>query len=144
MKFAAATNNQHKLAEMRRILERMGHTVLSQKEAGVHLEPEEDGDTFAANAVIKAKDTDTVVTGRSLNSPVRILKNPMSRQYIKLEAEAASRDELEKLTLGGLRRAVFEGDMKTGSVMMGQIAGLCKEIRPLKDILDSLDRKSVV
>ena len=90
------------------------------------------------NAVIKAKDTDTVVTGRSLNSPVRILKNPMSRQYIKLEAEAASRDELEKLTLGGLRRAVFEGDMKTGSVMMGQIAGLCKEIRPLKDILDSL------
>lgn len=55
MKFAAATNNQHKLAEMRRILERMGHTVLSQKEAGVHLEPEEDGDTFAANAVIKAK-----------------------------------------------------------------------------------------
>ena len=90
------------------------------------------------NAVIKAKDTDTVVTGRSLNSPVRILKNPMSRQYIKLETEAASRDELEKLTLGGLRRAVFEGDMKTGSVMMGQIAGLCKEIRPLKDILDSL------
>lgn len=90
------------------------------------------------NAVIKAKDTDTVVTGRSLNSPVRILKNPMSRQYIKLEAEAASRDELEKLTLGGLRRAVFEGDMKTGSVMMGQIAGLCKTIRPLKDILASL------
>ena len=55
MTFAAATNNAHKLAEMRRILERMGHTVLSQKEAGVHLEPEEDGETFEANAAIKAE-----------------------------------------------------------------------------------------
>lgn len=89
-------------------------------------------------AVIKAKDTDTVVTGRSLNSPVRILKNPMSRQYIKLEAQATNREELEKLTLGGLRRAVFDGDMKTGSVMMGQIAGLCHEVRPLADILEAL------
>ncbi|MGN1276359.1 MAG: nitronate monooxygenase [Floccifex sp.] len=89
-------------------------------------------------AVLKAKDTDTVVTGRSLNSPVRILKNPMSRQYIKLEKEAANRDELEKLTLGGLKRAVFDGDMKTGSVMMGQIAGLIHEIRPLKVIFEDM------
>ena len=62
----------------------------------------------------------------------------MSRQYIKLEAQAANREELEKLTLGGLRRAVFDGDMKTGSVMMGQIAGLCHEVRPLADILEAL------
>ena len=55
MEWIAATNNAHKLAEMRRILERMGHTVLSQREAGVHLEPEEDGETFEANAVIKAE-----------------------------------------------------------------------------------------
>ena len=78
------------------------------------------------------------MTGRSLNSPVRILKNPMSRQYIQLEAQAANREELEKLTLGGLRRAVFGGDMKTGSVMMGQIAGLCHEIRSLEEILHDL------
>lgn len=85
-------------------------------------------------AVLKAKDTDTVVTGRTLNTPVRILKNPMSREYLKLEHTGAPREEMEKLTLGGLRRAVFEGDMKTGSVMMGQVAGLCKEIRPLSEI----------
>lgn len=85
-------------------------------------------------AVLKAKDTDTVVTGRTLNTPVRILKNPMSREYLKLEHTGAPRDEMEKLTLGGLRRAVFEGDMKTGSVMMGQVAGLCKEIKPLSQI----------
>ena len=55
MEFVAATNNAHKLKEMRRILERMGHTVLSQKEAGVCLDPEENGTTFAENACIKAK-----------------------------------------------------------------------------------------
>ena len=69
----------------------------------------------------------------------------MARQYIKLEEQAANREELEKLTLGGLRRAVFDGDMKTGSVMMGQIAGLCHEIRPIQEILQGLmkDTKNV-
>lgn len=90
------------------------------------------------NAVIKAKDTDTVVTGRSMNSPVRILKNKMSREYIQLEADAANREELEKLTLGALRKAVFDGDMQMGSVMMGQIAGMCKEIKPMQTILDDM------
>lgn len=89
-------------------------------------------------AVIKAKDTDTVVTGRSMNSPVRILKNKMSREYIRLEAEANSREDLEKLTLGALRKAVFEGDMQMGSVMIGQIAGLCKTIKPVQQILDDM------
>ncbi|MBQ0065965.1 MAG: nitronate monooxygenase [Firmicutes bacterium] len=89
-------------------------------------------------AVIKAKDTDTVVTGKSLNSPVRIYKNAMSRQYLKLEKEAANREELEKLTLGALRKAVFEGDIKNGSVMMGQIAGLVREVRPMKEILEDM------
>lgn len=95
-------------------------------------------------AVIKAKDTDTVVTGRSLNSPVRILKNKMSREYIKLESQANNREELEKLTLGALRKAVFDGDMKMGSVMMGQIAGLCKEMKPMQEILDGIMEDSKV
>lgn len=85
-------------------------------------------------AVIKAKDNDTVVTGRSLNAPVRILKNQMSRHYLALEKSCASQEELEKLTLGALRRAVFDGDIQNGSVMMGQIAGLCNQIKPLTKI----------
>lgn len=93
-------------------------------------------------AVIKAKDMDSVVTGRSVGAPVRILKNQMSIEYLKLEQKGAPREEMEKLTLGGLRRAVFEGDMKTGSVMIGQVAGLCKEIKPLKDILETLVKES--
>lgn len=85
--------------------------------------------------LIKAKDNSTTVTGRSLNAPVRIIKNQMAREYLKLESEAASREELEQITLGGLRRAVTDGDMKTGSVMAGQVCGQLKEVRPVADII---------
>ena len=88
--------------------------------------------------LIKAKDNSTTVTGRSLNAPVRIIKNQMAREYLKLESEAASREELEQITLGGLRRAVTDGDMKTGSVMAGQVCGQLKEVRPVADIIKSI------
>lgn len=93
-------------------------------------------------AVLKAKDLDSVVTGRSAGAPVRILKNQMALQYLKLEAVAAPKEELEKLTLGGLRRAVNEGDIKHGSVMIGQVAGMVHEIKPVKDILETLVKES--
>ena len=73
---------------------------------------------------------------------VRILKNQMSRKYVQLEKEAAGRDELEALTLGALRRAVLEGDIANGSVMMGQVAGMCKEILPLEQIFDTICRQA--
>ncbi|MDK2807775.1 MAG: enoyl-[acyl-carrier protein] reductase [Clostridiales bacterium] len=78
-------------------------------------------------AVIKAKDIDSKVTGRSTGHPVRTLRNKQTREYLRLEAEGASFEELEHLTLGGLRKAVVEGDVINGSVMAGQIAGLVKE-----------------
>lgn len=108
----------------------IGTVLLASEECPIHQNYKE--------AVLKAKDTDTVITGRSLNAPVRILKNKMARSYLELEKEAKDRMELEKLTLGGLRRAVFEGDVENGSVMMGQIAGLVKEIRPVKAILEDI------
>lgn len=94
------------------------------------------------HAVIKAKDMDSVVTGRSLGAPVRVLKNQMTMEYLKLEQRNVEREEVEKLTLGGLRRAVFDGDMKTGSVMIGQVAGMCKEVQPLHVILETLIKES--
>lgn len=112
----------------------VGTCLLASEECPIH--------EAYKNAVLKAKDTDTVVTGKTLNTPVRILKNSMSRQYLKLERSGAKPEEMEKLTLGGLRRAVFEGDMKTGSVMMGQVAGLCKEIRPLALIFEAMMQDS--
>ena len=89
-------------------------------------------------AILKAKDSDTVVTGRSIGGPVRVLKNKMSREYLALEKRGATLEELEKVTLGGLRRAVLEGDMEKGSVMSGQVAGMLHEIRPVREIFESL------
>ncbi|MBQ8148088.1 MAG: nitronate monooxygenase [Lachnospiraceae bacterium] len=89
-------------------------------------------------ALIKARDNSTTVTGRSLDAPVRILKNDMAREYIKVERNGGTREELEQFTLGGLRRAVLEGDVKNGSVMAGQVCGQLKEIQPLSVILDNL------
>ena len=98
------------------------------------------------NELIRARDNSTTVTGRSLQAPVRIIKNAMAREYLKLEAQAASREELEQITLGGLRRAVVDGDVKNGSVMAGQVCGQLTEIRPVADILKTLyeDAKKVV
>lgn len=89
-------------------------------------------------AVVKAKGTDAVVTGRIGGTPVRVLKNKMTREYIKQEKAGADVMELEKFTLGSLRRAVFEGDTETGSLMAGQTCGQLKEIRPVREIFEEL------
>ena len=79
-----------------------------------------------------------MVTGRSVGGPVRCLKNRMTREYLALEKRGASLEELERVTLGGLRRAVFDGDTDTGSVMAGQTAGMLREIRPVREIFEEL------
>lgn len=88
--------------------------------------------------IITAKDIDSVVTGRSTGHPVRTLRNANTREYLKLEQAGAGFEELEMLTLGGLRRAVVEGDIKTGSVMAGQIAGLIKKRQSCREIIQEL------
>lgn len=93
-------------------------------------------------AVLDASDTDTTVTGRRNGAPVRSIKNPMIKKYVKLENENASRDQLEELTLGSLRKAVHEGDVENGSVMAGQICGMLTEIRSTKNIIESLMKES--
>ena len=89
-------------------------------------------------ALLKSRDNSTTVTGRSLDAPVRILKNDMAREYIKVERSGGTREDLEQFTLGGLRRAVLDGDVKNGSVMAGQVCGQLKEIQPLATILNNL------
>ena len=89
-------------------------------------------------AVLKAGANDTVVTGRSTGAPVRVLKNKMSQEYLRLEKNSPPLEELEKLTLGSLRRAVFDGDLDTGSFMAGQVAGMVHEIKPLRKIFEEL------
>ena len=89
-------------------------------------------------ALIKAGANDTVVTGRSTGAPVRVLKNKMARQYLEMEKENMPLAEREKLTLGSLRRAVFDGDLDTGSFMSGQVAGMLTEIKPLRQIFEEM------
>lgn len=93
--------------------------------------------------VIKAKDIDTQVTGRSTGHPVRQLRNPMTRKYLKMEAEGASSEELELMTLGSLRRAVVDGDLEEGSFMAGQIAGLVNKRQSCKEIIKEMMNEAV-
>ena len=88
--------------------------------------------------ILNANDTDTIVTGRSTGAPVRVLKNKMAREYIRLSDKGATLEELERLTLGSLRRAVFDGDVERGSFMAGQISGLIKDKRTIKQIIEDL------
>lgn len=88
--------------------------------------------------IIKARDIDSAVTGRSHGHPVRCLRNQMTRQYVKLEQEGKTFEELEYLTLGTLRKAVLEGDVDNGTVMAGQIAGLIKKEQTCKEIIEEM------
>ena len=108
----------------------LGTCLLASEECPIHPNYKE--------AILKASDNDTIVTGRIGGTPVRILKNRMAREYVKQEKAGADKMELEKYTLGSLRRAVFEGDTKSGSLMAGQVAGMLHEIRPLRAILEEL------
>ena len=88
--------------------------------------------------IIKAKDIDSKVTGRSTGHPIRVLRNQMTKEYLQLEKEGASFEELEKLTLGALRKAVVEGDVVNGSLMAGLSAGLVKEEFSCRELIQKL------
>ena len=108
----------------------VGTCLLASQECPIHQNYKE--------AVLGAKGSDTVVTGRIAGTPVRILKNKMAREYVTLEKAGADKLELEKYTLGSLRRAVFEGDTDYGSLMAGQVVGQLHKIRPLRQIFEEL------
>lgn len=90
------------------------------------------------NSIIKASSNQVTVTGYSISMPVRLIKNEMSRKYLELERKGTDKMELEKYTLGSLKKAVLDGDVKTGSVMAGLVVGQIKEIRPVKQIIESI------
>ena len=90
------------------------------------------------NAILKAKDRDAVVTGRSGGAPVRALKNKLTKEYTRLEKEGASFEEIEALGVGGLRRAFEEGDVENGSLMAGQSAAMVNNILPCREIVEDL------
>lgn len=108
----------------------MGTRFVVTKECQVHPAYKE--------RIIRAKDIDTRVTGRSTGHPIRALRNDMTKAYLQKEQEGASTEELELLASGALKRAVQEGDIHNGSLMSGQIAGLIKEEVSCKQLIDTL------
>lgn len=108
----------------------MGTRFLVAKECVVH-------DNYKQK-VIAAKDIDSEVTGRSTGHPVRSIRNKMTREYLKMEQEGATLEELEQLTLGSLRKAVVEGDVVDGTIMAGQIAGMVKKEQTCKEIMEEI------
>ena len=112
----------------------MGTCFVVTKESQVH--------ENYKKCILKAKDIDTRVTGRSTGHPVRAIRNQMTREYLRREQEGASFEELENLTLGGLRKAVVEWDVVSGSVMSGHIAGLVKEELSCKELIQKLVRET--
>lgn len=114
----------------------MGTRFLTTRECIIHPNYKE--------KVLKAKDIDTVVTGRSTGHPIRCIRNKMTRAYLAGEKEGLSFEELETMTIGGLRKAVQEGDVDQGSLMAGQIAGMvnkeqtCQEM--IQEIMDEAEK----
>ena len=112
----------------------MGTVFAASREAAVHENYKQ--------RILKAKDIDSEVTGMSLGHPIRSLRNRMTREYLRMEKEGATFEELESLTVGTLRKAVVEGDVMDGTVMAGQIAGMIKEEKSCRDIIEGIMRQA--
>ena len=112
----------------------LGTRFLASVEAPVHERYKQ--------AILKASDRATIVTGRTLGRPVRCLLNKLTRTLAKYEAEGRPPEEFESLAVGGLRRAVYEGDLEGGSLMAGQVAGLIHEIKPVAEIIEEMVREA--
>lgn len=112
----------------------MGTHFVATKESMVH--------ENYKKAILKAKDIDSRVTGRTTGHPVRALRNQMTKQYLDMEKAGASFEELEHLALGGLRRAVVDGDVVNGSVMAGQSAAMVKEILSCEELIQKLVKET--
>lgn len=108
----------------------MGTRFIVAKESIVHENYKE--------RILKAKDIDSEVTGRSTGHPIRVLRNKMTREYLKMEEKGVGSEELELLTLGSLRKAVIDGDVVNGSLMAGQIAGMIQQEQTCKEMIEEI------
>ncbi len=108
----------------------MGTRFLATKECHIHQNWKD--------SVVKASDRDTVVTGRPTGHPVRVLKNRLAKMFLELEEKCAPASEYEKLGTGKLKAASVDGDVEMGSLMSGQIAGLIKEEKTVKEVIEEI------
>jgi enoyl-[acyl-carrier protein] reductase II len=112
----------------------MGTRFVCSEECTVHFNYKQ--------ALVKAADRSTVVTGQSIGAPVRVIKNKLTKLYEEWEKDFVdgrkTREEIEELGIGRLKAACLDGDVENGSVMAGQIAGLIREVKPVKEIISDI------
>ena len=108
----------------------MGTRFMCAQECTVHDKVKE--------MVIKSKDRDTVVTGRSTGHPVRVLLNKLARKFMDAEDQRIHPEEIEKMGIGRLRAAMVDGDVEMGSVMAGQVSAMVQKIQPAKEIIEEI------
>jgi enoyl-[acyl-carrier protein] reductase II len=113
----------------------MGTRLLASTEATVH-------DNYK-QAILRAKDTDTVITGRTTGLQFRVLKNTLAREILNMEKEGKGREEIDSFTIGSLKKAAVSGDLDWGSLMMGQVAGMIHDIKPIHEIFDAMIAGSI-
>ncbi len=108
----------------------MGTRFICAQECTVHERVKE--------MIIKAKDRDSIVTGRPTGHPVRVLKNKLTKKFMELEESGAPAEEYEKLGVGRMKLAMVNGDIDMGSVMAGQVAAMVQRVEPARDIIKSV------
>jgi enoyl-[acyl-carrier protein] reductase II len=108
----------------------MGTRFLATREATVH--------EGYKQAILDATDTDTIMTGRTTGLQFRVRKNPLSEKVLRMEKEGRPREEIDAFTIGSLKKAAVEGDTIWGSLMMGQVSGMIRDIRPVGEMLDDI------
>ena len=108
----------------------MGTRFVTAKESNAHQAYKDE--------ILHARDSSTVVTGRSTGHSVRVIKNKMTREMLQMEKRGEDPEKIVELGTGALRRAVVEGDVERGSVMSGQIAGLVKKEQTAQEIIEDI------
>jgi len=108
----------------------MGTRFLATREATVHERYKQ--------AILDAIDTDTIMTGRTTGLQFRVRKNLLAEKVLGMEREGRPREEIDAFTIGSLKKAAMGGDISWGSLMMGQVAGMIREIRPVGEMLDQI------
>ena len=108
----------------------MGTRFLATREATLHERYKQ--------AILDASDTDTIMTGRTTGLQFRVRKNPLSEKVLGMEKEGKPREEIDAFTIGSLKKAAVEGDTIWGSLMMGQVSGMIRDIRPVGEMLDHI------
>lgn len=106
----------------------LGTSMLFTEECPIHKNYKE--------KLLSAKSSNITVIGRTNGYSTRVLKNKMARDYINFEKHEENKLELEKLTLGALKKAVIDGDMESGSIMAGEVVGILDKIYTIEELFE--------